>query len=99
FLTVAFAGSLVAMAEAEVLPDTPLQPSPVLLAHSHPPRLEEIIVTATREARTRQELPESVGILDRAAIEQIAPSHPAELLNRLAGVHINTLGGEGHMTA
>lgn len=69
------------------------------LAHFHPSRLEEVIVTSTREARSRQELPESVGVLDQTSLEEIAPSHPAEALNRLAGVHINNLGGEGHMTA
>ncbi|MCK9469157.1 MAG: TonB-dependent receptor [Porticoccaceae bacterium] len=72
---------------------------PLQVAHFHTPRLEEIIVTSTREARARQELPESVGVLDRTAIEQVAPSHPSELLNRLAGVHVNHVGGEGHMTA
>lgn len=83
---------------AMVLP--PLATAELLqLAHFHPPRLEVIVVTSTREARARQELPESVGILDRATIEQVASSHPAELLNRLAGVHINQVGGEGHMTA
>lgn len=61
--------------------------------------IEQIVVTATREGRIRTELPESVGVLDRETIEQIMPSHPAEVLNRLAGVHINNVGGEGHMTA
>ncbi|MFO7550881.1 MAG: TonB-dependent receptor [Haliea sp.] len=56
-------------------------------------------MTATREARRRLELPESIGVLDQSTIEQVAPGHPAELLNRLAGVHVNNLGGEGHMTA
>lgn len=69
------------------------------LAYGHPSRLEEIIVTSTREGRLRQHLPESVGVLDQTALEQISPAHPAEALNRLAGVHINNLGGEGHMTA
>jgi iron complex outermembrane receptor protein len=60
---------------------------------------ETMVVTATREAKARSELAESVGILDKQQIEAISPSHPAELLNRIAGVHINNLGGEGHMTA
>ena len=75
------------------------QPELLQLAHYHPPRLEEIIVTSTREGRLRQHLPESVGVLDQTALEQITPAHPADALNRLAGVHINHLGGEGHMTA
>lgn len=72
---------------------------PLQLAYHQPSRLEEIIVTSTREGRLRQHLPESVGVLDQTALEQITPAHPAEALNRLAGVHINHLGGEGHMTA
>lgn len=63
------------------------------------PRLEQIIVSATREERARNELPESVGVLGGTEIGEIMPGHPAELLNRLAGVHINNMGGEGHMTA
>ena len=61
--------------------------------------VEQVVVTATREERTLGELPESVGVLSGEALDQIMPSHPAEALNRLAGVHVNNLGGEGHMTA
>jgi len=73
--------------------------NPVEATHFPPSLLEEIIVTSTREARSRNELPESVGVLGREAMENIMPSHPAEALNRLAGVHVNNVGGEGHMTA
>jgi iron complex outermembrane recepter protein len=61
--------------------------------------LETVIVTATREARTRSQLPESVEAFDAATIRHVMPTHPAELLNRAAGVHVNNLGGEGHMTS
>ncbi|MBN8430249.1 TonB-dependent receptor [Microbulbifer salipaludis] len=61
--------------------------------------LEQVIVTATREAKVRAELAESVGVIDEAALEHIAPAHPADALNRVAGVHVNNLGGEGHMTS
>ena len=73
------------------------QDEPVLAFHR--PLMEQVVVTATREEKSRTELPESVAVLDREAIEQVMPGHPAELLNRLAGVHINNQGGEGHMTA
>src|SRR5690606_33358486 len=73
------------------------QDEPVLAFHR--PLMEQVEVTATREEKSRTELPESVAVLDREAIEQVMPGHPAELLNRLAGVHINNQGGEGHMTA
>ncbi|WP_226703977.1 TonB-dependent receptor [Microbulbifer elongatus] len=61
--------------------------------------LEQVIVTATREAKTRSELAESVGVISEQQLEHIAPAHPADALNRVAGVHVNNLGGEGHMTS
>ncbi|MFD1217498.1 TonB-dependent receptor [Microbulbifer celer] len=61
--------------------------------------LEQVIVTATREAKARSELAESVGVISEAQLEDIAPAHPADALNRVAGVHVNNLGGEGHMTS
>ncbi|WP_299595317.1 TonB-dependent receptor [uncultured Microbulbifer sp.] len=61
--------------------------------------LEQVIVTATREAKTRSELAESVGVISEEQLEHIAPAHPADALNRVAGVHVNNLGGEGHMTS
>ncbi len=61
--------------------------------------METMVVTATREAKDKSKLSESVGIIGSDQLELINPSHPAEALNRIAGVHINNLGGEGHMTA
>lgn len=61
--------------------------------------VEQVVVTSTREAKDLRIVSESVGVLDEEALKQIAPSHPAEALNRIAGVHINNLGGEGHMTS
>lgn len=61
--------------------------------------IEVLVVTATREVKPKSELTESVSIFDQSLIERIAPAHPSELLNRAAGVHINNLGGEGHMTS
>ena len=61
--------------------------------------METIVVTATREAKNKWELTESVSVLNESEIDKLSPSHPAEVLNRVAGVHINNLGGEGHMTA
>ncbi|WP_226663830.1 TonB-dependent receptor [Microbulbifer aggregans] len=61
--------------------------------------LEQVIVTATREAKSRSELAESVGVVTEAQLQHIAPAHPADALNRVAGVHVNNLGGEGHMTS
>ena len=61
--------------------------------------METIVVTATRENKEKWELAESISVLNGSEIEKLTPSHPAEALNRVAGVHINNLGGEGHMSA
>ncbi|EWH08778.1 Outer membrane receptor for ferrienterochelin and colicins [Catenovulum agarivorans DS-2] len=63
------------------------------------PEQDTIVVTGTREAQSKQDVAESISLLSQQALENIGASHPAEALNRLAGVHINNLGGEGHMTS
>ncbi|GLQ30355.1 TonB-dependent receptor [Litoribrevibacter albus] len=59
----------------------------------------QFVVTGTREAQDKMKVAESVSSFDEFDNQSVSPSHPAELLNRSAGVHINNLGGEGHMTA
>ena len=61
--------------------------------------IQEIVVTTTREARKLSEMAESIAVLSEQELRDISPSHPAEALNRIAGVHINNLGGEGHMAS
>lgn len=61
--------------------------------------VEHIVITSTREAKATLELSESVGVVTEQMLADIAPAHPSEALNRVAGVYINNLGGEGHMTA
>lgn len=61
--------------------------------------LDTIIVTATREEKSQSEVAESIDVISEDEIKFISPAHPAEVLNRSAGVHINNLGGEGHMTS
>lgn len=61
--------------------------------------METVVVTATREQRNKSEMAESVSVLTEVDIDAIAPAHPADILNRVAGVHINNLGGEGHMAS
>jgi iron complex outermembrane recepter protein len=69
------------------------------LAENSKTTLDTIVVTATREEKSKSEVPESIGVTESGEIEFISPAHPAAALNRTAGVHINNLGGEGHMTA
>lgn len=61
--------------------------------------MDTFVVTATREEKIKSEIAESVSVFNGEDIEDISPSHPSELLNRSAGVYVNNLGGEGHMTA
>lgn len=60
---------------------------------------EVIVVTSSRQAQSLTNLAESVTVLNEQLIKDVSPGHPAELLNRVSGVHVNDLGGEGHMTA
>ena len=62
-------------------------------------RLETVVVTSTREARPALKVTEATTVLDKSAIEAASPTHPAELLNRVPGVFVANVGGEGHMTA
>lgn len=60
---------------------------------------DEIVVTASRESARRSETAATVNVLTESTIDQVKPSHPSEVMNRLAGVWVNVTGGEGHMTA
>ena len=66
------------------------------LAHG---TLDPIVVTGIRESQNQQAVAGTVGVANSDDIAHVMPGHPAELLNRIPGVHINNLGGEGHMTA
>ena len=61
--------------------------------------LSRIVVTAAREAQDRSLVAASVGVVDQSDISTVTPSHPSEIMGRIAGVLVNTTGGEGHMTA
>lgn len=61
--------------------------------------LGTISVTGTREETTKAEIPATVDSVDENAVEFVRPAHPAEIMGRIAGVHINVTNGEGHATA
>lgn len=60
---------------------------------------DEIVVTGERRARAAADAPYSVSILGADALTRIAADHPAEALNRLAGVLIHRGNGQEHLTA
>ncbi len=61
--------------------------------------LDDITVTGTREATTKSESSASTVLIQEKEIHRIRPTHPAEVVNRVAGVHVSVTSGEGHMTA
>ncbi len=61
--------------------------------------LAPTVVSATREIQRRTEASATIDVLDGADIRHARPSHPADVLNRLAGVHVSVLSGEGHSMA
>ena len=62
-------------------------------------QLDEVSVTATREAQSLKETAMSIGVIKQGEIDSVKPGHPSEIMQRVPGVHINVTGGEGHMTA
>ena len=58
-----------------------------------------ITVTGTREETAKAETAETTGAITQQSIQDTRPAHPAEIMERVAGVHVNVTNGEGHMTA
>ena len=60
---------------------------------------DEVIVTATRSKLLTKDYAGSVLVLKQEQLELIAPVHPAEALNEVAGVNIHRNSGQEHLTA
>ena len=61
--------------------------------------INTITVTGTREETPKAETAETVGVIDQQEIQDTHPAHPSEIMERVAGVHVNVTNGEGHMAA
>lgn len=61
--------------------------------------LGDITVTGMREETLRAETAETSDAVSAQEIDAVKPGHPAEVLGRVPGVHVNVTNGEGHMTA
>lgn len=61
--------------------------------------LDDIVISADREARRRAETPATINVLGADAIQSTRAQHPADLMAQVPGAWINVTGGEGHMTA
>ena len=53
-------------------------------------------VSATRELRRRDEGSATIDVLDGAEIRRTRAAHPSGVMNRIPGVHVSELSGEGH---
>jgi outer membrane receptor protein involved in Fe transport len=60
---------------------------------------DEIVVTAERQPQQSADVAASVATISGEELREVAPVHPAELLNRVAGVNINRGNGQEHLTA
>jgi len=58
-----------------------------------------IVVSASREGESKVETPAAIGVVDGATLRATQPNHPAEALNKIAGVMVRVTNGEGHMTS
>ena len=61
--------------------------------------LAPLVVSASREVERRADGSLTIDALSGSEIRQTRATHPAGLLNRLAGVHVTETSGEGHMMA
>ena len=60
---------------------------------------EPIVVSATRETQSRTASAATIDVVDGVEIRSARQAHPAQIMNRVPGVHITMLTGEGHSTA
>ena len=70
-----------------------------VIAEEKSTSLDDITVTGTREATARSESSATTVLIQEEEIDRLRPNHPAEIMNRVPGVHVNVTSGEGHMTA
>lgn len=59
----------------------------------------DIVVTTARRAQSAQSLPTSIASTSENQLQSISGVHPAETLNRVAGVNIHRNSGQEHLTA
>jgi outer membrane receptor protein involved in Fe transport len=60
---------------------------------------EQVVVTATREASQRFNMPESTGVIDAKALAEAHVVHPSDIMGRIPGVYQAWLSGNHHVTA
>ncbi|TXT25134.1 MAG: TonB-dependent receptor [Gallionellaceae bacterium] len=68
-------------------------------AADEPQLMDEVVVSGTREAERKAEIPATVDVIKGDAIRDAKASHPSQIMGRVPGVWVNITGGEGHQTA
>ena len=58
-----------------------------------------VVVSATREQQRRADASATIDVLDGAEVRRTRAVHPAQIMNRIPGVHVSQLSGEGHVSA
>ncbi|GAC1478209.1 MAG: TonB-dependent receptor [Gemmatimonadaceae bacterium] len=58
-----------------------------------------VVITATRELQGRSDGSTTIDVLSGADVRATRASHPAGIMNRLAGVHVSAMSGEAHALA
>ena len=61
--------------------------------------MPEVTVTGTREKTPPQESSAAVGVINPAVIEDVRPTHPAQIISQVPGAAVAITNGEGHTTA
>ncbi len=61
--------------------------------------MQPVVVSATRELQRRQDASMTIEAVDGVEVRLTRAAHPAGILNRVSGVHVSELSGEGHSMA
>lgn len=64
-----------------------------------PKKLDEVVVTGTREGERLVETPASVGKVKEETLQQDKPTHPTQFMSQIPGTSVAVTNGEGHTTA
>lgn len=69
---------------------------PVTAIASEVTQLDEIVVTATREATPLAKAPMAIGKVNEKTINETKPTFIGQVLDKIPGVHMTDLGNEQH---
>ncbi len=68
--------------------------------HAHAePVIEQVVVSASRSGDSLYSLPQSIGVVDREALDTIGAVHPSDALFRVPGVWVSRGNGQESLTA